>query len=360
MPTKKNSNEGLLARPVPKIISGQIDKFARGLMRDEPVMTLDPTSLIKRLEGTQDQEVIGVDIGGDKFFQQKYKVQTARLQAVGKHTLIKDDAGAGYLGCLEKIAETREQTPVGISIGIPLLGTKTKPGNKLQSLRNDLKKYGNDFAQLFDDRFTCLNDGPAGTIGSVLHAEFRNSKKIDNLIFIINGGGIGASVFTKNTIYTTEAGKVPVIDNLLRYEDKRDFSKFNQNKPCIELVAGNKLGIEYHWQQKTNQKLNAIEIEKQFTENKSNGDFALELYDYSAELIAHVAQGLARAFDIDITSPNTVVVGHGGAFKFPGYGDRVKQILKKHNNSDIQMLLAKDFSDNACAEGVAIAAVAEA
>jgi hypothetical protein len=70
--------------------------------------------------------------------------------------------------------------------------------------------------------------------------------------------------------------------------------------------------------------------------------------------------GLAKAYAVDLKSSSTAVVAHGGAFKFPHYGERIRQILATHIGGEPQLLLAKDYvteGSNACLDGAAIAAL---
>ncbi len=51
---------------------------------------------------------------------------------------------------------------------------------------------------------------------------------------------------------------------------------------------------------------------------------------------------------------------HGGAFKFPAYGERIQQILSGNSETKPNIIMTKDFGNaesNACLDGVAIATV---
>ena len=93
---------------------------------------------------------------------------------------------------------------------------------------------------------------------------------------------------------------------------------------------------------------------------KQGDAFAGELYEHSALVVAHVVQGVANVLNIDLADSTSAIVAHGGAFKFPSYGERVAQILSHHNEHDVQLIMTKDFTDpstNACLNGAAIAAL---
>jgi hypothetical protein len=50
------------------------------------------------------------------------------------------------------------------------------------------------------------------------------------------------------------------------------------------------------------------------------------------------------------------VVGHGGIFYVPGYGDRIIDILGRIEDAP-RFLFTREFSVNTCLEGAALAAV---
>lgn len=363
---KSNSKKqtGLLSLETPGLVYSQIDLFARGLIHEQPVMAFDPDWATKALEKSKNQEVIGIDIGGDKYFEDSYTVQDRSLRPKNQITRIHAPSGKGYLSQMQKTSSlaAESDTPVGLSIGLKMNGTR--PDNieedKLIDLRNELQdKYNNDFARVLPRKHSCLHDGSAGVICSAVNAQGVFKNKIDNIIFLINGGGISGAIFTKNTIFTSESGHVPLARELQRYKDSRPCGIFGHTHKCIENAAGNKRGIEYYWQQETGVAKSAIEIEKEFTENGPNAKLALELYDHSATIMAHLAVGLAQTFEIELASKNTAVIGHGGAFKFPDYGARIKQIIEKGLDSKIQLASTPEFSSNACAEGAAIAAIVD-
>lgn len=358
--SKKKS--GLLGLDIPELTYPQIDLFARGLIHEQPVMTFDQNWANEVLERSSNQEIIGIDIGGDKYFEDYYIVQNQTLKSQNKVKKIRATSGEGYLSQIQSTSElaAKSGTPVGLSIGLKMTGTR--PDNvekdKLINLRKDLEdNYSNDFARVLPPKYACLHDGSAGVICGALSSQRIFKNKIDNVIFMINGGGISGAVFTKNTIFTSEAGHVPLTQELRRYKDNRPCGVFSHRFQCIENAGGNKRGIEYFWLQETGQKKSAIEIEKEYTENQSNATLALNLYDYSAVIMAHLALGLAQTFEINITSKNTAIIGHGGAFKFPDYGARIKQIIESGLGEKVQLASTLEFSNNACAEGAAIAAI---
>ena len=91
---------------------------------------------------------------------------------------------------------------------------------------------------------------------------------------------------------------------------------------------------------------------------EQNGDeLAGELYENSALLAAHAIKGLANVFRLDLTDPSTVVIGHGGGFKFRDYGRRIVQILERSEGVSPNFFMTHEYSPNACADGAGKAAI---
>lgn len=357
-----DQREGLESREVPSLIQKQIDVFRRGNIHAVEAGQFNPSGTLEKLKTQTGSKAIGIDIGGDKALAQLFTVQPdGSLKPDESYSDIrKDSEGAGYVDSMEQTAQfaANNNLPVGISIGIPLDGTKPRDSRKLPTLLGDLSsKYSGNFAELFPGKLACLNDGPAGLMSGAIQANIEASAPVTNVIYVINGGGIGASVLKDGAMTATEAGHSLIIPELKRYDDDRQCGVFGATDLCIEQAASNKQGIEQIWRYKTGESISALEIERQFTENRPDGELSLELYDYSAFVVSHLVKGLANAFDIELSDPSTVIVGHGGAFKFPGYGERVVQILEKNLGQKPALIMTKDYSQNACAEGAAIAAL---
>lgn len=152
-----------------------------------------------------------------------------------------------------------------------------------------------------------------------------------------------------------ESGHVEAAAELNKYGQDASCSVNGANYPCIESLGANKFGIESIWKLKNGEELDAKAIEDRY---KAGDEFARDLYDYSALVVAHMAVGVSKVVDIDLQSPTTALVAHGGAFRFPHYVERIKQIVDKHLGSDIQIIKTEDYTKNACAEGAAIAVLA--
>ncbi len=109
-------------------------------------------------------------------------------------------------------------------------GSKPADSKKLPELHKDLAKYASDFSILIPNLKACLNDGPAGVISGAIHANLSSTTEIDQLIYVINGGGIGAAILKDGKIMSTEAGHtVPVVAELNKYHEVRECGVFGRH-----------------------------------------------------------------------------------------------------------------------------------
>ncbi|MGH7241666.1 MAG: ROK family protein [Candidatus Saccharimonadales bacterium] len=344
---------------VPALVQAQLDAYTLEAIHSQPVMAFDSAAAVDTLQAHEGKVVIAGDFGGDKGSLLSFSIQSGSLQLTPAYQdKIQGDAGAGYLDALKHaMAQAEAQgLPFGLSWGGPLDGAKPVNFAKFATFMHDMRVAGcDDFRQLSPSLKAVLNDGPAGLISGAVEAYKRY--QATNVLFIINGGGIGLGVLKGNTIYATEAGHVEAAQALNTYDQTDACGVFGATHVCVERLGANKAGIEAQWQAEKGSYMRARDIEDQY---KAGDAFAAELYDHSALVLAHVLQGSAQALDIDLASPATVIVGHGGAFKFPSYGNRIGQILQKHLGSPVQLLMTKDYGDpasNACLDGAAIAAL---
>lgn len=353
----------LLDQEIPLLDKTQLQLFQYDKLRVIDEGEFDLQHALDSLHNNIGKHVIGIDIGGDKAVTQLFKVSDQGLTVdESLSDFRQDENGVGYLESLERTAAFAKENniPVGLSLGVPMNGSKPANPKKLPVLYEGLRPYGYDFSVLIPTLKACLNDGPAGLISGAMHANLTLPNTPRYIVYIINGGGIGAAVLKNGKIFATEAGHtIPVSEQLNRYSVTRQCGVFDATHVCFELVASNKKGIEAIWHDKTGERLSAIAIEKRFTQHEEKGDLALELYGYSAFMIAHVVKGLASAFAMPVDDPSFIFIGHGGAFKFPEYGSRIKQILD-HNTPDanINTLLTNTYTKNACLDGAALYAIA--
>lgn len=344
--------------PVPTLFESQLEKFTEESIHTERLMSFNVDEAVNELKNHVGKRIIGADFGGDKGVAKLFDVANDGMSTDSEFSqYVQGNGGEGYLECLEEISEfaTANGLPVGISWGSPLEGTRPLEHPKISEFSQALnKKYNGDLSDLFPTLGACINDGPAGLISAAIHANTLG--KVDAVLLPINGGGLGMAVLKENTIYSTEAGHVEAVAELNTYNQSKPCGVFGQSFTCIETLGANKAGIEAQWTLKRPY-LRAIEIEQEYLKGD---EYALELYDHSAWVVAHMIVGTSKALNIDLSAQTVAVMGHGGGFKFPQYGDRIKQIIEKHLGNSIRLNVTHEFGQagsNACIEGAAIAAL---
>lgn len=287
--------------------------------------------------------VLAADFGGDKGAVKLFKITAGKpVVAEGYSDDIQDDGGKGYLGTIERAAAyaQSQNIPFGISWGAPLEGTRPQYHPK---------------AEISSAIVSVINDGPAGTLSGAVEAYRQHGSQ--DVIFVINSGGIGGSAVVNGELYACEPGHVEGIAALNTYAQTKPCNIFGATYVCMERLGANKAGIEAQWQAKTGAYMRARDIEDKY---KAGDRLASDLYENSARVVAHLIVGMANAFTLDLTDPKTVVVAHGGALKFPYYGERIQQIIGKYLGAEPQFIMAKDYvgpESNACLEGAAISVV---
>lgn len=342
----------LTNRPIPDLLSSQLDKFTRENLGSHAARQFNPAAVRDRLLQLEGQEVTGIDLGGDKIIALKYKVRDGLIMPSGHKSLsLRSSHGKGYLHFLEAIAE-HAQIPIGVSFAGPIEGTRPIKGPNVERFVEELRaKYKGDVAHIFPAQVTCENDSVAGLIAGSIEATRQSLPQ--KVLYIINGSGLGGSVLSDNEITAIEPGHVELLAKL---------NPFGQNTPCnvnpqyecIESVAASRAGIEDLWLKKTGKQSSGEKISHLYIEGSQ---IASDLYDSSALVTAHAVMGVARTFDLLSDPADTTIVYHGGTFKVPSYADRLQQILAKDLGFTPSHLLTYDFSDNACAQGAAIAAL---
>lgn len=343
--------------PVPDLFESQLAKFSLQSIHAEQVTDFNPASANEILHAREGSKVIGADFGGDKGLTQLYVIRNGQLELDGSYKdYVQSTNGDGYIASLEKTAAFAQQhnIPVGISWGAPVDGTRPLYHPKVDHFLKELQeRYDNDFKNIVPTLAACLNDGPAGLISGII--EVNKNRKVDSVLFAVNGGGLGLAALVHKGIYATEAGHVEAIPELNSYGQDTPCGVYGAAYVCLEKIGANKSGIEVQWEAR-NGYMRARDIEDRF---KEGNVFAGELYDHSALVVAHMIVGSALALDVDLTDDDTAVVAHGGAFKFPNYGERVQQIIGKHTGSNPHVLMTQNYGfkdTNACLDGAALAA----
>lgn len=343
--------------PVPSLLRSQLNKFNVETTRTHKLFEFDPESATDVLKDIENKRVIGIDLGGNKAVTILYRVENGALVIDDSFSeYAEGDDGKGFLPSFERVSEftSKNNIPVGISYGAPINGSKPRVDwPKFKIFLDEFNRaYQADFANLFPTIGKVLNDAPAGLISGATQA--HRTLGSTEILYVINGSGMNTAALKDGRIHESESGHV---------ESVQELNVFNQTEPCkvddatyvcLESLGANKFGIESQWELKTNEHLTAKEIEDRY---KAGDRLAAELYDHSALVVAHMIQGSANVFGINLATADAAVVAHGGAFRFPGYKDRIRQILEKHTQAKIQLFRTEDYSQNACAEGASIAAL---
>ena len=340
--------------PAPPLSDAQIARFTRASLRATRARDFDPKATLQTLTAVDEVRVMAVDVGGDKLIASRYTVGHGTLRRSGKAWIKERTAGAGYVGVLEQVAEAAraEGLPVGVSYAGPVDGTRVLAGMNVPVFLHDLQaRYGGDLAAVYP-RITLANDAEAGAVASSVEAVRRHSDA-ENVIYLINGSGIGGAVLEGNVLSATEAGHVEVEDSLNPFHQRTPCQMFGAGYVCVERVGASKAGIEDMWGQQRGGDATGREIAAAYL---AGDDFARYLYQTSAILTAHIVKGMAAAFDLLPAWDSTVVVGHGGTFHVPGFSESVCSILEREVSRPTRMLFTKDFSQNTCLDGAAIAA----
>jgi len=344
----------LACRQVPDLLPEQVERFTVEALQAKPVRSFDPQATLHQLRAGGEKTVVAVDIGGDKLIALSYDVRDGLLLQLDEVLVRRGDGGSAYLDGLEEVADLarRKMLSVGISFAGPTDGTKLLAGPNLPVFIAELRdRHGGDFARLFR-AVSVANDAEAGIMAGALEAAKRHPET-QNVIYVINGSGLGGAVLTDNMIFAAEPGHVQVEARLNPFGQHKPCGMLGATYVCVELVAASKAGVEDIWLQQQGKRLSGKEIAARYL---SGDHLALDLYDNSALVTAHAIKGIASAFGLPKNFDRTVVVGHGGIFEVPGYRERVCSILAKDLSAVPRMLFTKGFSTNTCLDGAAIAA----
>ncbi|MDO8498747.1 MAG: ROK family protein [bacterium] len=346
----------LTSQPTPSLMEEQIKKFTMESLRGKSVASFDLKKAAQALDDNEGQRVKAIDMGGDKISAVTLQVADGRLRpnATTLET-VSTNQGEGYLKFLESLAtETSSlKLPLGISSAGPLEGTKPLAWHKVPVFMEELQaRYQGDLGKLFPSA-VIFNDAVAGLMAGAVEAQSK-FPGTEEVLYLINGSGVGGAVLKEGTIYATEPGHIPLVEDLNPYHQDKACGVFGAKNVCIELAAGSKAGIEDLWQKTKGEALSGEEIGKKL----SQGDeLAKGLYLHSAYLLAHVVMGMRGVFNLFEKPGKTVLGCHGGAFRVPGYTQRLVQILEKNLKFDPQVLITSDFSFDLCLEGAAIGAL---
>lgn len=341
--------------PATPLLPKQVQRFTRESLQAKPVRRFDPRETLSELWASDGKVVIAADIGGDKLSSGYFTVKDGVVRRTGDLLTRHGDGGDGYVDALAELSDLarRHVLPVGLSFAGPTDGTRLLDGPNLGHFVSELRsRYGGDFANAFP-QVQVANDAEAGMMAGALAAA-RRYPDAREVIYVINGSGLGGAVLTGDVIYATEPGHVEVVAELNPFGQRKECGLGGARHVCVEAVAASKAGVEDIWRQQTGRHLAGERISALY---ESGNRLAFDLYSSSAFLTAHVIGGMADAFGFVKDVGQLVIVGHGGIFYVHGYRERVNAQLANAFRADPQILYTRDFAVNACLEGAAVAAL---
>ncbi len=341
--------------PIFPFYQSQLELFTKESIRAYPIRLFNLNQVFVRLLEQKDKVVMSIDINGDKLVSTKFRVHDGVLQSKTVD-MFQSTQGKGYLRRLEEIAKytSEKKLPVGISYAGAVDGSVAISAPNLEEFYTEFRtQYHADFARLFPTLVCALNDALTGMITSAVELR-KTDQGIGNIIYIINGSGIGASVLDGDTIIATEAGHVKLLDHLNLFGVTENCGVFGNEFTCIEKSAAGKAGIEKIWKKITGVEKDGLAISEEYRKGNTT---AFRLYEVSSTLVTYVALGLLDAFKKREVLANTAFVFHGGVFHVPDYGARIAQLLNYELGGNVKILFTKDFSAHASSDGAAIAAL---
>lgn len=349
----------LTTLPYPSWYSSQVALFSKDSLRATPAVSFNPHQFLESLKLKQGTKILGIELGGDKLTSQLYQVQDQQLTQVTEFKKMYSEHGKGYLEELEKLAKSiDEDTLVGISFAGPLdHETRTlQAAPNMQEFFKEFKesRYEGKLENLFHTPLTVVNDAVATTLTASVQVA-RTDTRFTGLLLIIIGSGLGGAVWHQDKkgdqIISCEPGHIRVIPRLNPLE-QTTHCQFLNKQVCIENVAAGKAGIESLYKQKKNQPISGQEISRRY----QNGDkLATELYDVSANIVAHAIEGMVKTFRFSLQT--TIIALHGGVTLVPDYSERVKQIIQRNIASNLSVIETKDITMHSGNMGAALAAL---
>jgi predicted NBD/HSP70 family sugar kinase len=339
---------------VPSLIDSQLARFTPESIQATMTRRFDSRAVLQTLSATAEAHVMAVDMGGDKLIAAAYAARGGVLAQEGPPLVSRGMAGAGYLDLLEEVAglARARSLPMGISFAGPVQGSQILAGLNIPTFFTDFQsRYGGDFSRLYPMAMV-VNDGEAGLIAAALEA-MRHYPQTRNVLLAINGSGLNCATFKGDTILSAEAGHVAVEAELNPFGQTKPCGMMGATYVCLENVAASRAGIEDLWSRQRDEALSGREIAAAY---RAGDELALQLYADSAWVTAHMVKGTAKALGVEEWD-RTVVVGHGGTFRVPSYGEHLRAILEKELAIKTPLLVTADFSANACLDGAAIVAL---
>lgn len=337
---------------LPAHVPEQIALYQGDHLLTHPAFPFDPHQAARAMQDRQ--EVIAVDIGGDKMRRATFTIERGVL-APGPEEVLQARGGAGYLAFLERVATEAAVTgiPVGISSATRLEGSVISRTVNLPVFFDEFSHaYGADYARLFSGPSFVANDTVAGICGaSTLLALQGNAFR--DIAFFICGSGLGASVISNGMAIHVEAAHVPLVDHLNPLGQVWQCHVEGKDYVCLERVTAARSGIEDLYFRHTGHALDGVALGAMV----ERGDpLATLLYQTSALALAHATAGVIERYAF-AEAPHSAVVYHGGNFELPAYRRAIVRSLAKIPSPQPQVIFGRDLSPNACLEGAAVLAV---
>ena len=359
----------LTSLPFPRWYPSQVSLFSKDSLHTTPALSFNPHHFLDSLKARNGTRILGIELGGDKLTSQLYEVVDQDLVPVSRFNAFYSKQGKGYLKELEKLAAGLDPTThVGISFAGPL-DHKTKSLHAAPNMQVFFREflespYQGKLENLFASPFTLVNDAVATTLTASVSMA-KKDKTFTGLLLIIIGSGLGGAMWYQDKkdahILACEPGHIPVIPQLNPFKQTipcpllQSFSEASpllRNKVCIEHVAAGKAGIESVFEQETHKHLSGEEISGKYQQGHR---FATELYDLSANIVAHTIEGMIKTFRFSLQS--TVIALHGGVTLVPDYSERVVQIIQRNISASLNVIETKNITKHSGNMGAALAAL---
>lgn len=380
------SIEGLLlTRPLPRFYPEQVKRYNAESLHLTPAGIFTPSHVQEILRNSIGEEVMAIDIGGDKARFSIGKVQNNGKVKLGEPTIVESQQqGANYLPLLEEAGKIAEK--LDIPVGVSTAGIVEQNGQPADyRMRGTLNlngltpqidaKYGDDLTNIWPTLSSLDNDAPPPLKATFIQA-LETHPGIENAIEIIVGGGLGGTVLQKREedgkgqMFAAEPGHVAAVSELLTVDNHKVTEKCQVGGKtydfvCIENVTGSN-AMKKISQAVLGEELNGkAMVQKLQTGTEQEKNTILDILDNSANAVAHVVMGFDNAFGgMLLSDPSkTLLVWHGGIFEIPGYRERVEEILRsrlqKANQPEVQLISMKtsDVDPNAAMIGAAMSAL---
>jgi len=344
--------------PIPDMFLPQIEAFTFGSLLARTTGKLDPLHAAHVLQqNSGSDEVLVFDIGGTAIKSAVVKAINGKIYIGAQCVTESREKGGGYLDALIQARREYPNLPTAVSTSGVVEAGKLEACPNLNNFVEQLKKAGS-FSTVLGEDTLIMNDAQAGLIAGTVGVTQRDlqagTPTRPNTIYIINGGGIGGAMMDKDGILrAAEPGHVELLSELNPNGVEKACGLKGNQYTCIERVGASGAGIEEQWEKRFEQRLDGKSIAEMMY---SGNEYALNLYKVASTATAHIVAGMIRAMGI-LPSEVSVVL-HGGFFNTEGVIERMKRILNRYYEQNIDLTPTKNLGyPNACMAGAAIAAL---